>query len=51
MQETLDLIIVGAGVAGLQALNECLKTGVTAKCLERDAVPGGRKFPSKRTRD
>lgn len=44
MQEPIDLIIVGAGVAGLQALNECLKMGVTAKCLERDAMPGGRKY-------
>ena len=38
----LDLIIVGAGVAGLQALNECLHAGVRAKCLERDACAGGK---------
>ena len=40
--ETLDIIIVGAGVAGLQALRECRELGLRAKILERDAVAGGK---------
>ena len=38
----LDLVVVGAGIAGLQALRECLALGLTAVALEKDAVPGGK---------
>ena len=40
--EPLDIIIVGAGVAGLQALRECRELGLRARVLERDAVAGGK---------
>lgn len=36
-----DVVIVGSGVAGLLALRSCLGAGLSARCLEARAVPGG----------
>ena len=40
--EVLDLIVVGAGISGLQTLRECLIYRLTVRVLEGDAVPGGK---------
>ena len=37
-----DLVIVGAGVSGLQALRECLAHGLDVVVLEKEARPGGK---------
>ena len=42
MADTLDLVIVGAGISGLQGLRECLAKGLRVVALEKDAVPGGK---------
>ncbi|MGX5696141.1 FAD-dependent oxidoreductase [Agromyces soli] len=36
-----DVVVVGAGVAGLVAALECAKLGLAVTVLERGAVPGG----------
>ena len=38
----LDLVIVGAGVAGLQSLREALLMGLHVRVLERAPMPGGK---------
>ena len=38
----LDVVIVGSGVSGLQALRECLAHGLRVRVLEKDARPGGK---------
>ena len=38
----LDVLVVGAGLSGLQAVRECLDAGLTVRALEREATPGGK---------
>ena len=38
----LDLVIVGAGISGLQALSEGLAAGLNIVVLEKEPMPGGK---------
>ena len=37
-----DVVIVGSGVSGLQALRECLGHGLRVRVLEKESRPGGK---------
>ena len=38
----VDVVVVGAGIAGLAAAHRMAGTGLTVRVLEADARPGGR---------
>jgi len=41
LEVDLDLLIVGAGISGLQALRECLALGLRVRALEKEPTVGG----------
>mmetsp|Transcript_40163 Transcript_40163/g.93323 ORF Transcript_40163/g.93323 Transcript_40163/m.93323 type:complete len:703 (-) Transcript_40163:70-2178(-) len=38
----LDVVIIGAGISGLQSLRECLRLGLRVRVLEKAVLPGGK---------